>query len=78
MVALVLLPWALWATMETSTVPATRPPMVRQEILHRFETYQQCDQAAQWAESQPDLREDYQVVGGQKWRSVMRFDCRKG
>ena len=58
------LPWALWAHLET--------------VIERFESYADCTKAAEWAESQADLREQFIVdEKGQRWRSTMTYDCRQ-
>ncbi len=72
-----ILTWALWVTMETHAIPSNGPPYVHQDVVHRFQTYERCDEAARWAESQPDLREDFVIQNGKKFRAVMTYQCRK-
>ncbi len=74
-----LLVWTLWATLETVSVPAVGDPYITSNVVERFETHQECDRAATWAESQPDLREDWQVTkSGRKYRTVATYSCRQG
>lgn len=76
---LVLLPWALWAHLETQAVPARSEPVRTSDAIERFATYEQCDGAARWAESQPDMREDWTVdEKGGRWYTTIRYECRTG
>jgi hypothetical protein len=77
--SLVLLPWALWPHVETATVPATGTPVTTSDAIERFATYEACKKAARWAESQPDLREEWMVTwDGQRFDSTMIYECRQG
>ncbi len=74
----VLLPWALWAHLEMASVPTTGAPARLSDVVERFQTYQDCTKAAEWAESQSDMREDWTVDGqGRRWRSTMAYECRQ-
>ena len=75
---LLLLPWALWATLETASVPAQGAPLVRSAMLEQHATYQDCTRAAEWAESQPDLREEWTVTNGRKYVTTVTYACRQG
>ncbi len=75
---LLLLPWALWATLETVSVPAVGTPLTKHDVIERFESYQACDTAARWAESQTDLREEWTITkSGRKYHTTMHFSCRR-
>jgi len=46
--------------------------------IERFATYEACEKAVQWAESQSDLREDWTVdAAGNRWHSTMTYECRQ-
>jgi len=76
---LVLLPWALWAHVETQPVPARAEPVTTSDVMERFATYEACDKTARWAESKPDMREEWMVdAQGKRWHSTMTYECRQG
>ena len=48
------------------------------DVMERFQTYEQCDRVARWAESQPDMREEWTITpAGRKYRTVISYICRK-
>jgi hypothetical protein len=77
-VLLFVLPWALWAQVETQAIPKTGPVEVLRDVMDRFATYEACDKTARWAEAQPSMREAWTLgPRGERWHSVMTYECRQ-
>jgi hypothetical protein len=69
---LVLLPWALWAHLDTQSVPAGLEAVRTSDAIEHFATYEQCDRRARWAETQPDMREEWTVdEKGGRWYTTI-------
>ena len=73
-----VLPWALWATVETVSVPAGLPPTRASDVLARFARYEECARALAWAESQPDMREVWTVTNEGRYYTTVTYQCRAG